>query len=60
MKEGVFMDNKNKQGKSILPNLGTVAPTIIPPVPSPKKAAESCPKKIGPKPETTKDNLQYK
>ena len=56
-------------GKSLMPDPDSVSPSYLPAVPAPvpvlmrspgkgmKKTADS---KTGPKPETTKDNLQYK
>lgn len=56
-------------GKSLMPDPDSVSPSYLPAVPAPvpvlmpspgkgmKKTADS---KTGPKPKTTKDNLQYK
>ena len=56
-------------GKSLIPDPDTVSPTFMPPIPTPvpipmpsteKESKSHTNSKTMPKPETTKDNLQYK
>lgn len=64
-----FMQFTDKQGESLRPDPNTVSPSSIPtvpapvpiPMPTPEEEAEPVTNvKTSPKPETTKDNLQYK